>query len=177
MMEDQLKTQLRRWGYAVVTRYASNDDGPRTGNSVLSRSRELAPGTRENYRRQVLGRNGDSRLRMMAKATEVPGLRKLPFWSCDPMPAKNDADAPHDRAAVVDLGIPDDLRWIDDAIRSLSRQYPVRASVLREEFCGTGTQRMKAGRVQRGYGGTLSIRQYRYELSLGLEWLRGKVAS
>lgn len=177
MADDEMINQLRRWGYATVNRFAANDDGPSAGDSVLAKTRDLAPGTRENFERQLIGRDGEARLRWMAAKADVKGLAKLPAWSCDPIRSRNDADAPHERHAVVDLGVPDDLRWIDRALASLERQFPVRAMVVREEFCGVGTHRMKAGRVARLYGGQLSVRQYRYELQRGLDWMRGRVAA
>ena len=53
----------------------------------------------------------------------------------------------------------------------------LRSMVLREEFTGTGTQRMKAGRVARAYGGELTLRQYRAELQRALDWMGGKRAA
>lgn len=179
MAEDELKTQLRRWGYATVTRFAANDDGPSMGDSVLVHVREMGAGPKQKAKddRELVKRDGDARLRLMAKAAGVKGLTKLPAWSCDPIRSRNDADRPHDRHAVVDLGIPDDLRWIERAVFRLEERFPMRALILREEFCGTGTQRMKAARVASRYEGRLSVRQYRYELQLALEWMRGKLAA
>ncbi|WP_064746792.1 hypothetical protein [Lysobacter antibioticus] len=172
-----LKAELKRWGYYSVTRFAANDDGLSGGDSYLAKAKDLAPGTKERALRVLIGRDGESRRRLMADGAGVKGMHVVPTWACDPVPAKNDASPPSTTFAVVDLGIPDDLRWIDDAVRSLSRRYPVRAQVLREEFCGVGTQRMKAGRVSRGYGGALSLRQYKYELQLAMDWMRMRVAA
>lgn len=179
---DDLKEQLRRWGFRTVNRYARTWDGASNGDSVLALAKDMAPGTRENAARRLAPRDGGERRRFMAEklcAAEDAKLsmRTVPMWAVDPVRASNDASRGHDNHAVVDLGIPDDLRWIERAVCSLSRQSPVRALVLREEFCGTGTQRMKAGRVERQYGGRLSVRQYRYELALALEWIRMKSAA
>lgn len=202
---DELKTQLRRWGFMTVNRYARTWDGPSGGDSILVQAKDLAPGTRENAARRLAGRDGGERRRFMAEKAStqrcegcggdvgpkddacpacgmVPmgarlSLRTIPIWAVEPVRAANNASRPHENHAVIDLGIPDDLRWIESAVASLGRQYPIRAEVLREEFCGVGTQRMKAGRVERKYGGKLSVRQYRYELSLGLEWMRAKLAA
>lgn len=177
MADDELTTQLRRWGFHTVNRFAANDDGPSTGDSVLAKTRDLAPVTRERFEQKLIGRDGDARLRFMAAKAGVKGLRKLPAWSCEPIRSRNDADRPHDRRAVVDLGVPEELRWIDRAIAQVERQHPIRAACLREEYCGTGTQRMKACRVSRDKGIRLSVRQYRYELQRGLDWLRGRQAA
>lgn len=75
------------------------------------------------------------------------------------------------------MGVPDELRWIDRALAQLSRETPMRALILREEFCGVGTHRMKAARIEHQYGGTLTVRQYRYELQRALDWMRGRKAA
>lgn len=179
MIDDELKAQLKRWGYATVTRFAANDDGPSMGDSVLVSVREMGAGPKQQARddRDLVKRDGDARLRHMARYAGVQGLTKLPSWSCDPIRARNDADRPHTRHAVVDIGIPDDLRWIESAVAVMSRQFPIRAAVLREEFCETGTQRAKAARVAARYGGKLSVWLYRRELAMGLEWLRMRGAA
>lgn len=179
MIDDELKAQLKRWGYATVTRFAANDDGPSMGDSVLVSVREMGAGPKQQAKddRDLVKRDGDARLRHMARYAGVQGLTKLPSWSCDPIRARNDADRPHTRHAVVDIGIPDDLRWIERAVFKLEQHFPMRALIIREEFCGTGTQRMKAARVAAKYQGTLTVRQYRYELNLALEWMRGKLAA
>lgn len=48
MYEDEFKSQLRRWRFATQARYAANDDGCSAGDSVLAKSRDLAPGTKRN---------------------------------------------------------------------------------------------------------------------------------
>lgn len=169
-MTDDLNAQLKRWGMATVNRYAANEDGPSKGDSVLGRTFKVANGKKLD--RDLLKRDGSSRRAIMAR--EAPGLRLVPKWACDPIPARNDAGNPRDiRTERIDIGIPDELRWIDRALSQMSRQHPMRAQCVREEFTGQGTQRMKAGRVERLYGGKLSVRQYRYELQRGLDWLRG----
>lgn len=167
-----LNDQLKRWGAATVNRFALHRDGPSAGDNVLAKTFKVANGKKLD--RELLKRDGSSRRAIMAARTGVPGLSVVPKWSCDPIRASNDADYPHERAAVcVDVGIPDDLRWIDRALSQMSRQHAIRAMIVREEFTGQGTQRMKAMRVQRAYGGQLSVRQYRYELQRALDWLRG----
>lgn len=174
--QDELRDLLRRWGYATVNRFVSTD--PDDGEeSILSKNRSLAPGTKENFLRQVVGRNGHERRAYMAQRAKVKGLALLPAWSCEPVRAANDADRPHERRAVIDLGIPHDLRWIDGAITSLGRQWPLRAMIIREEYCGTGAQQEKASRIEEAYGGVLSLRQYRYELARALDWMRGRQAA
>lgn len=174
--QDTLRELLRRWGYAVVNRFGTPDEEGGE-ESILSKNRNLAPGTKENFLRQLVGRDGFDRRRFMAQNVRVEGMEILPGWACDPVRSSNDADRPHERRAVVDIGIPDELRWIDSAVASLERQWPLRAMVLREQYCGTGSQQEKAEKVAAQYGGSLTLRQYRYELTKGLDYLQGRRAA
>lgn len=141
--------------------------------------------TRENVAKQLIGRHSRSRRRLMARQLydERSGAQILdivPMWACDPMPACNDAGKPVERrlddSAAVDRGTPEHLRWIDRALTALerSRETPLRAMIVREEFCGVGTQAEKTAAVARKYGGGLTLRQYRNELGRALDWLRGR---
>lgn len=182
MADDELLSQLRRWGTAKMARFAANDDGPSAGDHILHRNIDLAPRTIARAKRRIVGRDGESRRRFMAMktSTETLKIHIIPVWAVDPVPCPNDAGAPRTISAPrgsADVSVPDELRWIDQAISQLSRQHAIRAMVLREEFCGIGTHRMKAGRVERQYGGTLTVRQYRYELQRALDWMRGRVAA
>ncbi len=175
MADDELTAQLKRWGHALNNRYAWGDRD--IGEHVLARNRDMAPGTKEKAEVQLVGRDGKERRRFMAKATGIRGLTMLPEWAVDPVRSANDADAPHDReASAVDMGVPDDLRWIESAVNQLKRKHPVRALCLHEEFCGVGTQYMKASQVARQYGGKVSVWMYRRELQRALDWLRAKAA-
>ncbi len=173
-MSDELVQELKRWGLATVSRFARMEDGPSRGDSVMAKAPDFAPGTRERAERQLIGRDGRSRRLYMAGKIKC-GVRSVPIWSCDPVPARNDADRPHDNpAALVDLGLPDDLLWVDALIRGLERQHQVRGMIVREEYTGAGTQAMKVRRVELAYGGKLSLRQYRYELQRAMDWMRGR---
>jgi len=110
----------------------------------------------------------------MAERSGVQGMRILPVWAVDPVRAANDADKPHDNPEVaVDMGIPDDLRWLDRAIASMARQYPLRALIVRTEFTVSASQAVKAAQVRQQYGGALSLWQYRRELQRAVDWLSG----
>ena len=168
--------QLRRWGHAHANRYAySRADRSR---HVLEHARDFAPQTVERAMRDLVARDGRSRRRLMAARADVPGMRIVPTWAVDPVRATNDASKPHDNAEIaVDMGIPDDLRWIDRAIASIGRQSPLRALVLRTEFTVGASQSVKARMVQEQYGGQLSIWQYRRELQRALDHLAGTAAA
>lgn len=178
IQQDQVREELRRWGVATANRYARQWDGPTAGDNVLA-SFKVKPGTK--LERQPVGRDGTDRRRLMAQracAGTKMRLGVLPMWSCDPIRASNDADRPHERgSSAVDHGIPDELRWVDRALAAMARTAPMRANVIREEFTGTGTQRMKARRLELVYAGRLSVRQYRLELEKGLQWLSGQRAA
>lgn len=174
--DDPIIEQLRRWGAAQVNRYAlCRSDRSR---HVLEQARDLAPGTMERALRQLVGRDGRSRRKFMAERSGVQGMRILPVWAVDPVRAANDADKPHDNPEVaVDMGIPDDLRWLDRAIASMARQYPLRALIVRTEYTVAASQAAKARMVRDQYGGSLTLRQYRYELARALDWVRGSMAA
>ena len=173
---DPMVEQLIRWGIAQANRYAySRSD--RTVH-VLEQARDLAPGTKERALRDLVGRDGGERRRFMAARSGDVGLAILPAWAVDPVPAANDAGRPHDNPEIaVDMGIPDDLRWIDRAIAGMARQYPLRALIVRTEFTVSASQAVKAGMVREQYGGALTLRQYRYELGRALDVVRGTMAA
>lgn len=185
MTRDPLREQFDAWGHATATRFAVNEDGPGQGDSVLARQREL--GMRSRLKReaehQIVGRDGGERRRFMAAkiAADSGGKLKLgtlPMWAVDPIPSRNDADRPHDNArAVIDIGIPDELMWIERAYSQLKRQHPLRALCFYEEFCTPGTQEAKAARVAKAYGGKLSKQQYWRELQRAIDWMDSKRAA
>ncbi len=173
---DPLTEQLRRWGHAQVNRFALS----RADRSVhvLDKVRDHAPLTRERAMQDLVGRDGESRRRFMAARSGVQGMQMLPTWAVDPVRAANDADKPHDNAEIaVDMGTPDELRWVDRALASMGRQYPLRALILRIEFTASVSQTVKARMVAEQYGGALTLRQYRYELTKALDWCRGREAA
>ncbi len=100
------------------------------------------------------------------------GIRKVPMWAVDPVPARNDASLPHDNPeSAVDMGIPDELLWIDRAITRIERQNPLRGRVLRTEYTVSVSQPIKARMVAESYGGKFTLGMYRVELAKGLEVL------
>ncbi len=145
---------------------------------MLDKVRDHAPLTRERAMQDLLGRDGESRRRFMAARSGVQGMKMLPTWAVDPVRAANDADKPHDNAEIaVDMGTPDELRWVDRALASMGRQYPLRALILRTEFTVSASQAVKARMVAEQYGGSVTLRQYRYELSRSLDWIGGRMAA
>lgn len=173
---DPLTEELRRWGHAQVNRFALSR-ADRSAH-VLERARDMAPVTRERALQDLVARDGSDRRRLMAAGSGVKGMRIVPMWAADPIRAANDADRPHDNPEIaVDVGVPDELRWVDRALASMARQYPLRAQIVRTEFTVSASQAVKARIVSERYGGALTIRQYRYELSKGLDWCRGREAA
>ncbi|OBU73888.1 hypothetical protein A9K61_04265 [Stenotrophomonas maltophilia] len=173
---DPLTEELRRWGHAQVNRFALS----RADRSVhvLDKVRDHAPMTRERAIQDLVGRDGTDRRRLLAAGVGVKGLRMVPLWAADPIRASNDADHPHDNPEIaVDVGVPDELRWIDRALASMERQYPMRALILRTEFTVSASQAVKARMVAGKYDGNLTLRQYRYELGRGIDSMRGAMAA
>jgi hypothetical protein len=173
---DPLTEELRRWGHAQVNRFALS----RADRSVhvLDKVRDHAPMTRERAIQDLVGRDGKDRRRLLAAGAGVKGLRMVPMWAADPIRASNDASHPHDLPEVaVDIGIPDELRWIDRALASMERQHPMRALIVRTEFTVSASQAVKARMVAEKYGGTLSVWQYRRELQRGVDFMGGRIAA
>lgn len=174
--DDYLVQQLRAWGHAQANRFALTYADRST--HVLEKARDMAPGTRERALRDLVGRDGSSRRRFMADRSGVEGMGMLPAWAVDPVRSSNDADKPHDNPEIaVDVGIPDDLRWVEQALTSMMRQYPLRALVLHTEFTVAASQAVKARMVAEKYGGTLSVWQYRRELQRAVDWMGGRIAA
>jgi len=175
-MQHELKKALQDWGHATVNRYAFS----RCERSVhaLELARDLAPGTKENAQRQLMGRDGTDRRRLMAAGTGIEGFNIVPMWAADPIRSSNDASPPSDLPEIaIDQGIPDHLRWVDRALAQVCRVSPLRAMVVRTEFTVSGSQAVKARMVREQYGGTLSVWQYRRELQRALDWLDAKMAA
>ncbi|HEL4856793.1 TPA: hypothetical protein UL920_004200 [Stenotrophomonas maltophilia] len=173
---DPLTEELRRWGHAQVNRFALS----RADRSVhvLDKVRDHAPLTRERALQDLAGRDGAERRRFMAERSGVKGMAMLPMWAVDPIRASNDADHPHDNPEIaVDVGVPDELRWVDRALASMERQYPMRALIVRIEFTVSTSQAVKARMVAEKYGGTLSVWQYRRELQRGIDFIGGALAA
>ncbi len=189
--EDELIAELRLWGNAHVNRFALS----RADRSfhVLDKARDMAPGTTENAMRDLVGRDGSERRTFMAERSGVSGMAIVPPWAVDPVRSTNDADHPHDNPEIaVDLGIPDELRWIDRAVAAMHRQSPLRAIILRIEFTSAVSRgikaRMACEQFEKEMAGRLgiepieapedeppplSVRQYRYELARAMDLLRG----
>ena len=173
---DPLTEELRRWGHAQANRFALS----RADRSVhvLDKVRDHAPLTRERALQDLVGRDGTERRRFMAERSGVKGMALLPIWAVDPIRASNDADHSHDNPEIaVDVGVPDELRWIDRALASMERQYPMRALILRTEFTVSASQAVNARMVAEKYGGTLSVWQYRRELQRGVDFMGGRIAA
>lgn len=164
MQLDELKGMLKAWGHATVNRFAFSK-AERTTHQ-LARVAQDKPMPKEQADRRLIERSGYTRRLRMAESVRIKGVRCVPLWACEPIPARNDADAPHDNAeAAVDMGIPDDLRWLEAAVTRIERQNPLRGRVLRTEYTVSGSQEMKARLIAEGYGGKFTTPMYRSELA------------
>lgn len=170
LQREAIREALRAWGIASVNRWCFSR-GDRSIH-VLEQARDLAPGTKENALRDLIGRDGTDRRRLMAGKAGVKGMDIVPMWACDPIRAANDADPPHERPEIaVDQGIPDDLRWVEQMVAQMGRQFPLRALVVTTEYTVSASQAVKANMVQDLYGGKLTVWMYRRELERALEWI------
>lgn len=176
-----VRDDLKRWGAALTARH----DRPAGQVHALTRARDFAPGTRENAAKRLIGRDGIGRRTLMGKAAgrvvtapdgRIVRVFPVPFWSCDPVPSRNDAGAGFDppltpeSACWVDP-MPDDLRWVGQVVAALSRTHRMRALVLQAEFTTHGPQRERAERLSAEYGGTFTLDMYRKELRKALEFV------
>lgn len=202
--DSDLIRQMKEWGHAQKFRWGCaplNDDAPgmRTRDHLLAKNQSLAPQTKEKMDRPLIGRSGESRRATMAAAaneacckggrtseackecprrSRVAHLGAVPMWSCDPIPAKNDASHPFDHPpAVVDLGVPDDLQWIDVAMAEMARRHPLREACVREEYTGDArSQVARAARVAAKvkYEGKFTVWMYRREIERGLDFIEDR---
>jgi len=131
---------------------------------------------------RLAGRDGRARRKLMANAINeglpkgVTRISVAPQWSCDPVrctPTRTSGPV----TAVVDVGVPKHLQWVEDAMMQLYRQNTRRGLVLRIEYTGFGFQSDKAIQVGAALGETMTVRQYRMELDKAREWLRGRIAA
>lgn len=183
MQLEQLKDLLKAWGHATVNRHSLSRSDYTTVH-VMTKVRDHAPGTRARAERELVKRDGSSRRAAMARAASDPlkglHMEKVPMWACDPIPASNNASRPHDNAVIaVDIGIPDDLRWIDDAINRMRRQNPMRALVIETEYTNSASQQVKARIISEDYDGEFTYSMYRRELEKAhdvLLWERQQAA-
>ncbi|MCO7469497.1 hypothetical protein NJG16_05440 [Stenotrophomonas maltophilia] len=190
---DPLTEELRRWGHAQVNRFALSR-GDRSIH-VLDKVRDSAPMKKDLAVRELAPRDGTARRRIMAAGAGVKGLNVVPMWAADPIRASNDAGHPHDNAEIaVDMGTPDDLRWVDRALAAMARSHLLRSIIIRVEFTSPSNAgpaaraRMACERFEAemarvlgvdpkpkedGEDPALTPRQYRYELLKALDYLRG----
>lgn len=195
MKPDEMKLILREWGMATVNRYCVT----RADRSVhmLDQAREMAPGTVANATKALVGRDGEGRRILMAKAAEVPKMRIVPKWACDPIRATNNAGRPHDNQEIaVDGGIPAHLMWVEREIASMRRQFLLRALVVTTEYTVSASQAVKARIACREFekemaqrlrvepppedtdaAPALTVRQYRAELEKSIDWFLYRVAA
>lgn len=174
--EDPTVQALRAWGHAQANRYALSYADRSV--HVLDKARDFAPGTKERALRDLVGRDGISRRRFMGQRCGVEAMYVLPTWAVDPIRSTNDAGHPHDNPEIaIDVGIPDNLRWVESALVAMERQNLLRAMVLRTEYTVSASQAVKARMVAETYGGALSVWQYRRELQRGVDWMGGRIAA
>ena len=171
MVDPTLDAALRAWGHAQVNRYAVRQTaGERSGTHPLRQAMDVAPGTAARALARLRGRDGHSRRKYMAR--DIEGMRVAPMWSCDPVSCHDDASRPHDPPEIAhDMGIPDDLRWVEDAVGRLRRVSPTTAAVLYVEYTAPplARQNARARMVTEQTGVHMQARRYREELKSAVQ--------
>lgn len=172
MQRNDIKADLKRWGDATVNRIAvCHADRSSHQLARVAQDKQL-PKARAD--RPLIERSGYTRRLRMAQSVNIAGVKCIPLWACDAIPARNDADRPHDNPVMsVDMGIPDDLLWVEHAICQMKRQHPLRALIVVTEYTIALTQPIKARMVAEQYGGALTVWQYRAELDRAMAWIGG----
>ena len=113
----------------------------------------------------------------MAASLSACGVRIVRQDFVDPVRAKDTrSHGPRERVADA---IPAHLRAVNAAALELYRIDTVRGLVLRQEYCGYGSQSMKAERVSLalGDGRPMGLRVYRESLERARGWIAGRLGS
>lgn len=173
MTTDELECLLIEWG--ALSKYEeAREDGP-TDFHVLQRAREFAPGTRERAAARLVGRDGGERRRLMARQLRACGIRVVPMDYVDPV-----AGTPTRKAAPMSRAahsIPERLRAVHDSAIELYRVDTLGGLVLRQEYCGYGSQHAKAERVTVAMSTPIGIRVYRESLARAKGWMHARLLS
>lgn len=172
MGRDELDQQLRQWGHALNGRHEVRRSENDPGSHPISKARQFAMKPKD-FIKKVAGRDGRDRRTAMAAGT--PGQRISPMWASDPITCKE--TRPSGSGAAVDQGVPSDLMWIEKAAMALYRQHPIRGVVLRFEYSLHGPQKDKAAKVSEAVGEKVTLRRYREEKKLALEWVQGRLTA
>lgn len=157
--DDPLHERLLAWAGVITGR--SDEPALRQEarpDHALARALEFAPGTRKRAAMKLVGRDGSSRRRLMARELEACGVRLVPMAYVDPVPGTT-------TRKFGGLGryaepMPAPVAAIDRAVRALYRRDPELSAVLRAEYCGWGPREERAGRLG------ISVRLYRDRLTL-----------
>ena len=111
----------------------------------------------------------------MARDLALCGVRIVPMAYVDPVRAQ-DSRSHGPRERVVD-SVPTHLRAVNAAALELYRIDTVRGLVLRQEYCGYGSQSMKAERVSLSLDDKrpMGLRVYREALERARGWMMGRL--
>jgi hypothetical protein len=181
MTMDELDNLLREWG--ALSKYQEARTEGATDFHALSRARQFAPGTRARAAARLVGRDGESRRRLMAVAANAGlpdgrscGIRIVPAEYVDPVPCSESRRAGGVSAAARDT-TPSHLRPVVVAASELYRIDTLRGLCLRFEYCAYGCQSEKADRVALAIGSPVGLRIYRESLAHAKGWMHAKLAA
>lgn len=176
--DEHIEELLRQWGAAQNGRVSWSERGEdREAPDVhpIARSIPFAPKTRHRAALRLAGRDGESRLRLMASRAGVQGMRKVPTWAADPIRCKETRlSGP---IAAVDGGIPPNLMRVHQAMLDLYRRDPKRGLCLRLQYTMKLPHAELAERVSQAIGEPVNVRAYREELKMAREWVAMKLVA
>lgn len=172
MTPKQLDTLLVEWG--AQSKYDEAKREGATESHVLQRGRAYAPGTREKAAKQLVGRDGFSRRRLMARDLGACGIDAVPKSYVSPVAGKQTRKAgPMER---VSDSIPPRLKAVHLAALELYRVDKLAGLALRQEYCAYGSQSTKAFRLSEATGEKVGVRVYREALARALGWMLATVS-
>lgn len=171
MTVDELERLLEEWG--ALSKYEAAREEGASDFHVLQRARDFAPGTRERAAARLVGRDGGERRRLMARELAACGVRVVPMAYVDPVAGSPTRKAgPRSRA---EDWIPARLRAVHDSALELYRVDTLGGLVLRQEYCGYGSQHAKAERVTIAMDSPVGIRVYRESLARAKGWMHARL--
>ncbi len=167
----ELEQLLEEWG--ALSRYEEAREEGASDFHVLQRAREFAPGTRERAAVRLVGRDGGERRRLMAKELRACGVRVVPMAYVDPAAGKQTRKA--GPASRPGDSIPERLKAVHASALELYRANTLGGLVLRQEYCGYGSQVAKSERVTLVIGAPIGLRMYRETLARAKGWMHARL--
>jgi hypothetical protein len=181
MADDRFELLMKAWGRAYWQEPAEAAYERRTRIAhPIAQSMEFAPGKRSRQViRKIIGRDGTSRRRIMARATGIEGFDMVPTGFAEPIRCKETPSIHYQPEALV----PAELQRVEQAVRELEEFKLIRGLCVRMNYCLEGQHAEKAleatnrmRRISKGHK-VISVDMFRDELLYGRIWIHGRVYS